>query len=193
MLAWNIFLATLPLIFINYSLLQSKMNKKVWAFIFGVLWLIFFPNSVYMITDFIHISNDNLILYQEVAPYSIDNGIIYSNEIMHWVKLLVIGIGVMYGLLIGLESLNIFYRSLNERIPKLISCLIVAGVSLVSGFAVYIGRFLRFNSWDLFMPLHLVRAVMANVNIFAVEFTLGFAGFILIIFLLYVLFRNDMG
>ena len=190
MLSWNILLATLPLVLIEFSLRLNKKNKFVWAIIFGILWLIFFPNSVYMITDFIHISNDKLVWYEASARYTINNGTMYSFDIMQWVKLMVIGIGVVYGLLVGMESLNVFYRFLNQKIPKPISCLIIAGVSLLSGFGVYIGRFLRFNSWDLLMPWSLLREVLTNINTFAIEFMFAFSGFILILFLLYVLFRN---
>jgi len=192
MLAWNVLLATLPLIFINFSLHQNKKNNRLWAIVFGILWFIFFPNSVYMITDFIHISNDSLIWYEKFARYSVNDVTMYSNDIMLWVKLMVIGIGVVYGLLTGMESLHIFYRFLNRKIPKPISYLIIAGVSLISGFAVYIGRFLRFNSWDLFRPLSLYRGIFTNFNTFTIKFMFAFAGFILILFLFYVLFRNDM-
>lgn len=192
MLAWNILLATLPLLFINLSLLQNKINRRVGAIVYGILWLVFFPNSVYMITDFIHISHDKLVWYEEVARYSGSNGTMYSNDIMQWLKLLVIGIGVVYGLLIGMESLNIFYRFLNRKKPKLISFLTIAGVSVISGLGVYIGRFLRFNSWDLLMPLSLLRGVFTNINTFAIEFIFAFAGFIMIMFILYGLFRKVM-
>ena len=121
MLAWNILLATLPLFFINFSLLQVKNNKYVWEVVFGILWLVFFPNSVYMITDFIHISNEKIMWYEDVARYSVNNGAMYSHNIMNWMKLLVIGIGVVYGLLIGMESLYIFYHFLKRKIPKPIS------------------------------------------------------------------------
>ena len=190
MLAWNIFLATLPLFFIEFSLFQNSKNKNITAIVFGILWLIFFPNSVYMITDFIHISSDKLLWYDAAARYTIDNGIMYSNDIMQWAKLLVIGIGVIYGLIIGMESLNIFYQFINKKRPVVISCLIVAGVSLISGVGVYIGRFLRFNSWDLLMPMSVLRGVFISINRFAIEFMVTFAGFILIMFLFYVLFRK---
>lgn len=192
MLAWNMLLATFPLFFIKFSLLQYKRNKYVWAIVLGILWLIFFPNSVYMVTDLIHIHSEKLVWYEATARYSFNNGVMYSNDIMQWIKLLVIGIGVVYGLLIGMESLNIFYRFLNQKVPKSISYLIIAGVSLLSGFAVYVGRFLRFNSWDLLMPLSLFRNIFTNINIFAIEFMVAVAGFILILFLLYVSFSRIM-
>jgi len=190
MIAWNTLLATLPLFFIHLSLLQNKRNKRIGAVLFGILWLIFFPNSVYMITDFIHISSDQLMWYKEVSRYS--NKMMYSNDIMQWIKLFVIGIGVVYGLLIGMESLYIFYRFLKRKLPQGISGLILVGVSLISGFAVYIGRFLRFNSWDLIRPLSLLREVFTNINRFTFEFTLAFAGFILILFLFYVLLCKNV-
>ncbi|MBU3161159.1 DUF1361 domain-containing protein [Clostridium frigoris] len=190
MLTWNIFLAMLPLFFIELSILENKKNKYIGAIIFGILWLIFFPNSVYMVTDVIHISSDKLVWYDAAAQYSFNNGIIYSNDIIHWVKLFVIGIGVIYGVLIGMESLNRFYRFVNQKRSKLISYLIIVGVALISGLGVYIGRFLRFNSWDLLRPMSVLRGVFTNINKFAIEFMFAFAGFILIMFLFYVLFRK---
>lgn len=145
-----------------------------------------------MITDLIHIHSEKLLWIEASTRYSFNTGTIYSTEIVKWVKLLVIGIGVIYGILMGMESLNIFYRFLNQKIPKLISFLIIAGVSLISGLAVYIGRFLRFNSWDLLMPIALLRDVYTNINRFAIEFTVAFAGFIMIMFLLYNLFSKVM-
>jgi len=190
MLLWNMLLATLPVFFIRFSLHQYRKNKYVGAIVLGILWLIFFPNSVYMVTDLIHIHSEKLVWYEATARYTFNNGVMYSNDIMQWIKLLVIGIGVIYGLLIGMESLNVFYRFLNQKLPKAISYLIIAGVSLVSGFAVYIGRFLRFNSWDLLRPLSLFRDIFTNINIFEIEFSFAFAGFILILFLLYISFSR---
>ena len=109
MLAWNIFLSTLPLVFINLAILKDKLKKIGGTIIYFMLWLLFFPNSVYMITDFIHISNDKLIWFEVVERYSLNNGTVYSTDIMLWIKLLVIGLGVIYGILIGLESIHLFY------------------------------------------------------------------------------------
>lgn len=192
MMAWNMLLAALPLFFIEFSMLQYKKNKYKGAIVLGILWLVFFPNAVYMITDLIHIHSEKLVWIDASTQYSLNNRTMYSTKIVKWVKLLIIGIGVIYGLLIGMESLNIFYRFLNKKISKPISYLIIVGVSLISGFAVYIGRFLRLNSWDLLTPLTLVSEVFTNINPFAIEFTIAFAGFILIMFLLYGLFRKIM-
>ncbi len=192
MMVWNMLLASLPLFFIEFSMLQYRKNKYIGAIVLGILWLIFFPNSAYMITDLIHIHSEKLLWIEASTRYSFNTGTIYSTEIVKWVKLLVIGIGVIYGILMGMESLNIFYRFLNQKIPKPISFLIIAGVSLISGFAVYIGRFLRFNSWDLLMPIALLRDVFTNINRFAIEFTVAFAGFIVIMFLIYNLFSKVM-
>lgn len=190
MLAWNVFLATLPLLFINFSLLKNKANKFIGSIVYFLLWFLFFPNSVYMITDFIHISNDQLIWFEVVERYSGNSGTMYSDNIMLWIKLLVIGIGVLYGLLIGLESLYIFYCFLNQKTFKVFSKLVIIGVSLISGIGVYIGRFLRFNSWDVLRPLSILRDVFINMDVFAIEFIFIFTIFILIIFILYTLFHN---
>lgn len=57
---------------------------------------------------------------------------------------------------------------------------------LMSGFGVYLGRFLRFNSWDVLQPVNLINGILAELNIFALQFTLCFAAVILLLFFFYL-------
>ena len=101
-LIWNTFLAVLPLVFIEAFLKNSQHNNKIRSIIYGVLWLLFFPNAIYIMTDMIHISNDTFLWEEIVKPNSVNSEIFYTNDIIIWLKLLVIGIGVFYGLLVGM-------------------------------------------------------------------------------------------
>lgn len=187
MLAWNVFLSALPLLFINEALNFYRKDEKAKSIILTLLWLLFFPNSVYMITDFIHISNDRLVWFEEVQKYSASGGNVYNTDILAWLKFLVIGIGALYGVILGLESLYLFYRAVREKSSLLAACLSVGLVSLLSSFGVYIGRFLRFNSWDILNPSTLFQGIISGISPFAIQFTFGFAGFIVIIFVFYIL------
>lgn len=191
MLSWNVLLAVLPLVFIlksETSLMQGRLGHSI---LWMIPWLLFFPNSVYMITDFIHISNDKFMWIVEVEKYSLDGGVVYSTDIMIWTKLLIIGVGFLFALLVGLESLYIFDKSIGIITLKPVSFLGVVLVSLLSGIGVYIGRFLRFNSWDmLFRPIQLFNQLVIGIDRFTIQFVATFSIFIIGCYILYRIFRR---
>lgn len=189
MLVFNTFLATLPMVFIVISLDLKKKNKKVKQIIFLLLWLLFFPNALYMITDFIHITGNQLIYYREVSPYEIGGGTMYSLELMGWLKLLVIGLGAFYATLIGIESFDLVIKSYKSK-GKIIQAIIVIITSLLAGIAVYIGRFLRFNSWDVLNPIRLSTKILEAMDGFSVSFSVVFALYILGIYGIYGLLNQ---
>lgn len=191
MLSWNVLLAVLPLVFIKkseISMIQGKLSHSVY---WMLPWLLFFPNSVYMVTDFIHISNDKLVWIVEAEKYSLNRGVIYSTDIMKWAKLLIIGAGFLFALFVGLESLFIFEQNIKKVASKAVSFLGVLAVSLLSGIGVYIGRFLRFNSWDvLIRPIQLYKEVVRGINGFTIQFIVIFAIFIMASFIIFKIFRG---
>ena len=57
-LAWNMFLATLVFLISNVLVYLYKKKASLWILLLGLgLWILVFPNSIYMLTDFIHIQN----------------------------------------------------------------------------------------------------------------------------------------
>ena len=190
MLVFNTFLATLPMVFIMISFDFKKMNKRIMQIIFLLLWLLFFPNALYMITDFIHITGDHLIYFKEVPPYQSDGGTFYSNDFIGWMKLLVIGIGAFYATLMGIKSLDLVVKSYKTK-GKGIQGVILISSSVLAGIAVYIGRFLRFNSWDILNPFMLLRNIFSAMDSFSMSFSLIFAGYILGIYGIYKLIIKE--
>lgn len=159
----------------------------------GDFLVVFFPNSVYMITDFIHISNDKFMWIVEVERHSLDSGVVYGRDIIIWAKLLIIGIGFIFALLVGLESFYIFEQNLKEVTSKGLSFTGVLLVSLLSGIGVYIGRFLRFNSWDiLFNPIQLIKQIVISIDSFSIQFVTTFTIFIIGCYILYKIFRKTI-
>ena len=178
MLSWNILLAVLPLIFIKKSEICMEQGKLSNSIFWMIPWLFFFPNSVYLVTDFIHISKDVFMWTVEVPRYSLESGTIYSNDIMIWAKLLIIGIGFFFALLVGLESFYIFEENIKIMTSKFLSILGVLVVSFLSGVGVYIGRFLRFNSWDILInPIGLISEITSNLDSFTIQVILISTGY----------------
>lgn len=192
MLAWNVLLALLPLFFAKQAEFTGEQGRIGCFTLWTILWLLFFPNSVYMVTDFIHISSDKFMWIVEAEQYLPNRGVVYSTEVMVWAKLLVIGMGFLFALLVGLESFYIFEQNIKKKCSKLV-CLGILGVALLSGVGVYIGRFLRFNSWDIFFsPIQVLKQVAVGVNGFAVQFIITFTIFVIGCYALYRTFRRTI-
>ncbi|MEK7059958.1 MAG: DUF1361 domain-containing protein [Patescibacteria group bacterium] len=130
-LVWNLFLAWLPLLFAIW--LIAVLRRKLWSSWEGLgatlLWLIFLPNSFYMISDFIHLQDVGRVdvLYDTLMFTSF----IYT------------------GVALGFSSLYLVNLQLKRRLSPRASTGWIAGTLLLCSIAVYIGRDLRWNSWDI--------------------------------------------
>jgi len=130
---WNLFLGILPLIFAAFH--YKKVGGKMFSVLWFILWIGFLPNAPYMITDFIHIA--------DVGPKSI----LWMDSIMlfgfAWV-----------GMICWLQSVSLIYETVRAKsfIPI---------ISLLTAIGLYLGRYIRFNTWDaLTQPLEIVKTVL---------------------------------
>lgn len=177
-LIWNLLLACIPLmavIFINEFINKSKIVTT-----FSLLiWLLFFPNAPYFVTDFIHIREIGL---RPLIDY----------PIAEWLALLNIAIGFILSIVVGMLSLFSLHKLIIKYKGKVLGCLFIGVVSFISGYAIYVGRFLRFNSWDMLKPISLVNNLIKDVSSFSIAFSILMGLFISFIYcVFYVLFNND--
>ncbi len=132
-LVFNLFLAMLPLLFA--VLLVRMLRHRAWSSWPGIglsaLWLGFLPNSFYMVTDYIHLP--------EVA----------SSDLLFYVVLFTSFIAT--GMFFGYTSLYLVHRELRRRLPHTSTLRVLAVVLLLCSFAIYIGRDLRWNTWDVIL------------------------------------------
>lgn len=132
-LPYNLILAIIPLLIAWLIVRYSRKEKKSWLLLGAGLfvWLIFFPNAPYMMTDFIHLKA--------------------RSGIPIWFDTIIILSFVAAGLLAGWKSLYLLQKAIETRFDKTTGW-VFAGTSVgLAGFGVYLGRFLRLNSWDLFL------------------------------------------
>ncbi len=171
-LIWNLFLAWLPLIFalLARELYQSGDRRK-WLFAsLAGAWLLFFPNAPYIFTDFIHL--------------------LYGSFQHFWVDLTLILLTALTGLVLGFVSLYLMQSVVTRMLGRAVSWLFIAGVAGLSGFGIYLGRFLRFNSWDVILqPMKLYHGIGAwAADPFANHMTFVFpALFATFLFIAYVM------
>ena len=164
--AWNVFLAFLPLLFARtlgrYMVRDTRKTGVI--ILLAALWLLFFPNAPYMVTDLLYFGN---------TTYIGING--YTTNVLAWVKLVYIGFGVLFGALLGLRSFYEMHRIILKHKGKKMAYAAILVTSLLSGFAIYIGRILRFNSWDVLRPLSLLARLKEELSGFSAAFSLLFA------------------
>ncbi len=128
-LNWNLILAFLPWLFTSFAILGRLKNRLAILIIMAV-WLLFFPNSLYMLTDLIHL--------REIADAPV------------WLDLIIVLSFAWAGLCYGFVSLADIEHLLKERFHAGARTVAVLSALMiyVAAFGVYIGRFLRWNSWD---------------------------------------------
>jgi len=130
-LIWNLFLAWLPLLL---SLLACecyrKRSARSWHFACSSLcWLLFFPNAPYIFTDVIHLTR--------------------GYRAHFWVDLVLILSCALTGLVLGFLSLFLMQSVIQRMAGRFVSWFFIAGVAGLSGIGIFVGRFLRLNSWDV--------------------------------------------
>lgn len=178
-LIWNVILAWLPLLF-ALGFLKRNSSKvkivKVIGYVEGFLWLIFYPNSIYVITDYIHLSEAKF--YMRNPAYKANSGlsrVIYNYDFFNWNQIFTISVAVFLSTALGFISLMLMYKWIKNRFNKKWGQIFFVIVNLLAGYAIYLGRFIRFNSWDLVTnPIKIINYVISNLNVQAAKFSVCF-------------------
>jgi uncharacterized membrane protein len=136
-LNWNLFLAFIPWALTTYIQLKPHILKNKFALTSIVAtWLLFFPNAPYIVTDLFHLR------LSTAAPLWFDTVLIMS---FSWA-----------GLVFGFVSLMDIESLISNRLSPLVKQLTISSLLFLSAFGIYLGRFLRWNSWDILRdPMHL--------------------------------------
>lgn len=129
-LLWNLFLAGIPLAIALITKWSPRVQGNKWMLLtLLLLWLLFFPNAPYIITDLKHLRPKSPILL--------------------WYDAFLIFSFAWTGLLYGLHSLHIVQQLLAKRHNAAFAWICSGAALLLCAIGIYIGRFLRWNSWDI--------------------------------------------
>ena len=179
---WNLFLAWVPFAcaFFAYRLHRyaerSSIGRRLFTALFLLAWLVFFPNAPYVATDFIH--------WQQ------------GLDVLAFYDLVMILLYVITGLVLGALSLYLAHAIVEDALGPVMGWLFVLGISAAGGLGIYIGRFLRWNSWDLALnPDDVLRDVLSRfmhpiANARSILFVLMMTAFV---FCVYVLVKSLAG
>ncbi|WP_417860195.1 DUF1361 domain-containing protein [Winogradskyella sediminis] len=164
-LIWNVFLAIIPYAITMYLNTTSKLSKLKLGFWF-MAWLAFLPNAPYIVTDLIHIR--------------------IGNDALLWLDVLVVLSFALSGLLvfyISLLDMQTLVKSIFKTLP--IEMMSIA-ILFLCGFGVYLGRFLRYNSWEIISGPQYLFIDILNIIITPFQhfeawlFTFGFSAFLIV-------------
>ncbi len=158
----NLSLAWIPYI-ISSCFVKKDMPMKRFVPVF-IFWILFFPNAPYLATDVLHLAG-------RVSP-------------LLWYESLLFFFFGWIGLMLGMLSLRQIHEYLKAHLGRTRSEFVVFAICFISGFGIYLGRFGRWNSWDIiFSPLKFIQApltVSARIagNATPLLFTVVFTVFI---------------
>jgi uncharacterized membrane protein len=177
---WNLFLAWVPLgaALVFYGL--AARQSRHWTFMFAAaaLWFLFFPNAPYIVTDMVH-------LYERArVPY--------------WYDLICVMAFAETGLFLGYLSLYLMQEVIRAWLGRWVGWLFALAMMAASAFGVYLGRFLRWNSWDALLdPIETLRDAARAANPWndtqPLAFSLTFFAFSLVCYLIVYSFAHLHG
>lgn len=129
-LIWNLFLAGIPWLISSLLILYPGLRKRIIILLIaGGIWLLFIPNSFYIITDLFYLK------YKNLAPI--------------WYDLVLIFTFAWAGIILGFSSFKDVEDILTEKIGKKFTIILTSFLLFLISFGIYLGRFLRWNSWNI--------------------------------------------
>jgi uncharacterized membrane protein len=164
-LLWNLVLAWIPLVLAALAYRIATRRSALTRLIVvptAIVWLLFFPNAPYLMTDFVHL------------------GQLHDN-VPGWYDVMLIAWYAWTGLMLGVVSLRLMQEIVSRAVGSVAGWLLVALVTVLGSVGIYLGRFLQWNSWDVFQaPLAMAdkafdRGNQPNADVRMLGFTVLFA------------------
>ncbi|GMV34488.1 MAG: hypothetical protein DCC59_14380 [Chloroflexi bacterium] len=177
-LIWNLFLAWIPFILAYFAHALSWNKFLVYLAIpfVAFLWLLFFPNAPYMLTDL-----------QDLARGA-------GREAPLWYDVIIVVWCSWTGTLLGVISLYLMQDIIIRRFNRWLGWLFVLAISGLSSFGIYIGRFVRLNSWDILQnpteTAMVILGIVIDPSRRLAAFTVAYTLFFLFVFLLLYSFSH---
>jgi uncharacterized membrane protein len=171
-LLWNLFLAWIPLVLAAVAYRIAARRSTIARLVVvptAIVWLLFFPNAPYLVTDFVHLGQ-------------------FHDHVPGWYDVMLIAWYAWTGLMLGVVSLRLMQEIVSRAAGSTAGWVLVAAVTGLGSIGIYVGRFLRWNSWNVFQaPLAFAdkafdRANQPNAHERMLGFTVLFALLFLFIY-----------
>jgi uncharacterized membrane protein len=156
MIAWDLFLAWVPLaaaVALEWRHRHPETRNWIVLTALAVLWLLFFPNAPYLVTEFVHL-----------RPYGATPNAVW------WCDLVVILLIAWNGVLLGFASLYLVQQVIRDHIGAVGAWFAAAACIALASLGISIGRFERLNSWDALIHPAMIADCLrqfTNAHVFA--------------------------
>ncbi len=138
---WMGFNIILALVAVLFAWLLKRTTWKFLRVMYGFMWLVFLPNTLYLLTDIIHFS--------ETLDEA--NGIYRIIFIFQYLVLLLLGVITYFAAVYPVEKS--FIKSTNIKSTRWMKLMFVLIINLLVGFGMTLGRVERVNSWDIVLDI----------------------------------------
>lgn len=181
-LIFNCGLSFIPYILTSYC--ANNKDRVLICTIITLIAIIFYPNALYMFTDLTHIRTSD---YYTIVHGSVQ----YNMDYLTWIKLGAEVSMVTLSLILSYESFINILKTINCYEHIVAALIILVFFSVLTGIALYLGRFLRLNSWDIFKFKKIFNYLINNMD--QNDYTLigVFSGIHFIITLLFSNLKKD--
>lgn len=144
-LAWNLALAWMPYLMAVLVAIGLRSLRRARAVVFApaVVWLAFFPNAAYLVTDLMHVGT--------------------SAEAHRWYDMLLLSALAVTGIALSIASLHTIHAAVRIATSRTVGWVFAVVVTYLAAVGVFLGRFLRWNSWDLVANPHTILADVTRV------------------------------
>lgn len=171
---WNLILAWIPLLLLflmRYFLNKSGMHKYI-GWIIAIVWLLFFPNTFYLLTDYIHLSGIDFIVWE-------GQHLVFNRDLQVWFDLTLFHVFIALGVILGCLNMYIVHHDVSSQFGQAAGWLVIHGIVILGSFGIYLGRFIRLNSWDVFTnPVPVVTEISNTMTLHSLGF-IAFYSFVL--------------
>ena len=181
-LIWNLFLAWIPFFLscVIHYIYRKHFDRRILVYCVcipcALLWLLFYPNAPYMLTNFSHFSHFTFFAGRNEPIL-----------LAAWYDFIMYSVFVLTSFLMGCVSLYTLQSIVKNITNTVWSWLFVFGVLLLSSYAIFLGRFLRLNSWDVWHNApNLIAQIQQSLTLRNFIFTVLFCIFLLMIYLAFV-------
>jgi len=172
-LIWNLFLAFIPYLASGWMQRNTDWNNSRLKFCVAFsVWLLFIPNSFYIVTDLFHLGTFSMI--------------------PAWYELAVIFSFAWNGLMLGVVSVRQVEKLINRSSSQRSRLLFIYPIMFLNALGVYIGRYLRLNSWDILTdPFQLFKDI-SNLAMHPLQYKYAWAMIVCFSFILTLIFLTLM-
>lgn len=143
-LVWNLFLAWVPLgcaVMAESWRMEGAGKLRLLSVL--AVWLLFLPNAPYIVTDLVHVRG--------------------PHDLSYWCDLVLVLSFAFAGMVAGIASMRLVRTTVTAMAGAAVAHLVILGSAVLCGVGIYLGRVLRWNSWDVFTSPHELLPQMGQV------------------------------